>query len=71
MITTTVATTVTMIATMFAFYYGKHLGSRESVETIVDSMLTRLEKDGFIKTKKNAKGEVELISIKDMTKDTL
>ena len=45
MVTTTVATAVTMIATMIAFYYGKHLGNQASVETIVDSMLTRLEKD--------------------------
>ena len=71
MVTTTVATAVTMIATMIAFYYGKHLGNKASVETIVDSMLTRLEKDGFIKTQKNEKGEVELISIKDLTKDVL
>jgi hypothetical protein len=55
MVTTTVATTITMIATIFAFYYGKHLGSKASVE------------DGYIKTKKNSLGQTELIPIKDLT----
>ena len=67
MVTTTVATTITMIASMFAFYYGKHLGSKASVEKIVDSMLDKMEKDGFIKTKKNSLGQTELIPIKDLT----
>ena len=71
MVTTTVATTVTMIATMIAFYWGKNQGSNQSVEKIVDTMLNKLEKDGYIKTKKNKNGEVELISIKDLTKDVL
>ena len=56
-----------MIVTMFAFYFGQYLGRNDKVEVLVDSMLTRLEKDGYIKTKKNEKGEVELIPIKDLT----
>ena len=67
MVTITTAVTITMIVTMFAFYFGLHLGRNDKVEVLVDSMLTRLEKDGYIKTKKNEKGEVELIPIKDLT----
>ena len=67
MITITTAVTITMIVTMFAFYFGQYLGRNDKVEVLVDSMLTRLEKDGYIKTKKNEKGEVELIPIKDLT----
>tara|TARA_B100000927_G_scaffold132756_1_gene106952 strand:- start:1218 stop:1430 length:213 start_codon:yes stop_codon:yes gene_type:complete len=69
MITITTATTITMIVTMFAFYFGQYLGRNDKVEVLVDSMLTRLEKDGYIKTKKNEKGEVELIPIKDLTNE--
>ena len=43
-----------MIVTMFA-YFGQHLGRNDKVEVLVDPMLTRLEKDGYIKTKKNEK----------------
>ena len=67
MVTITTAVTITMIVTMFAFYFGQYLGRNDNVEVLVDSMLTRLEKDGYIKTKKNEKGEVELIPIKDLT----
>ena len=67
MVTITTAVTITMIVTMFAFYFGQYLGRNDKVEVLVDSMLTRLEKDGYIKTKKNEKGETELIPIKDLT----
>ena len=67
MVTITTAVTITMIVTMFAFYFGQYVGRNDKVEVLVDSMLTRLEKDGYIKTKKNEKGEVELIPIKDLT----
>jgi len=69
MVTITTAVTITMIVTMFAFYFGQYLGRNDKVEVLVDSMLTRLEKDGYIKTKKNDKGEVELIPIKDLTNE--
>ena len=67
MITITTAVTITMCCTMFAFYFGQNLGRREKIEVIIDSMLTRLEKDGFIRTKKGKDGETELIPIKDLT----
>ena len=57
MITITTAVTITMCCTMFAFYFGQNLGRREKIEVIIDSMLTRLEKDGFIRTKKGKDGE--------------
>ena len=52
---------------MFAFYFGQNLGRREKIEVIIDSMLTRLEKHGFIRTKKGKDCETELIPIKDLT----
>ena len=67
MITITTAVTVTMCCTMFAFYFGQNLGRREKIVVIIDSMLTRLEKDGYIRTKKGKDGETELIPIKDLT----
>ncbi len=67
MVTITTAVTITMLVTMFAFYFGQNLGRRERIEVIIDSMLTRLEKDGFIRTKKGKDGEIELIPIKDLT----
>ena len=67
MITITTAVTITMCCTMFAFYFGQSLGRRERIEVIIDSMLTRLEKDGYIRTKKGKDGETELIPIKDLT----
>ena len=66
MVTTTVATVITMIATMFAYYFGRFVGSRDKVDIIVDSTLKRLEKDGFIRTKKGKDGEVELIKINEI-----
>ena len=69
MVTTTVATVITMIATMVAYYFGRFVGSRDKVDIIVDSMLKRLEKDGFIRTKKGKDGEVELIKINDLTNE--
>ena len=67
MITITTAVTITMCCTMFEFYFGQSLGRRERIEVIIDSMLTRLEKDGYIRTKKGKDGETELIPIKDLT----
>ena len=67
MVTITTAVTITMLVTMFAFYFGQNLGRRERIEKIVDSMLDKMEKDGFIKTKKNSLGQTELIPIKDLT----
>ena len=59
----------TTVATMFAYYFGRFVGSRDKVDIIVDSMLKRLEKDGFIRTKKGKDGEVELIKINDLTNE--
>ena len=40
MITITTAVTITMIVTMFAFYFGQYLGRNDKVEVLVDSMHT-------------------------------
>ena len=37
MITITTAVTITMIVTMFAFYFGQYLGRNDKVEVLVDS----------------------------------
>ena len=69
MITITTAVTITMCCTMFAFYFGRFIGSRDKVDILVESMLKRLEKDDFIRTRKGKDGEVELIKIKDLTNE--
>ena len=66
MVTITTAVTITMIVTMFAFYFGQYLGRNDKVEVLVDSMLTRLEKE-LHQNQEERKGEVELIPIKDLT----
>lgn len=69
MVTITTAVTITMVVTMFAFYFGRFIGSRDKVDILVESMLKRLEKDDFIRTRKGKDGEVELIKIKDLTNE--
>ena len=69
MVTLTTAVTITMVVTMFAFYFGRFIGSRDKVDILVESMLKRLEKDDFIRTRKGKDGEVELIKIKDLTNE--
>ena len=50
---------VTMM--IIAYYLGKHHGRLELTEKVVNSMLKTLEQGGFIKTKLDKNGEVELI----------
>ena len=69
MVTITTAVTITIVVTMFAFYFGRFIGSRDKVDILVESMLKRLEKDDFIRTRKGKDGEVELIKIKDLTNE--
>ena len=69
MVTITTAVTIPMVVTMFAFYFGRFIGSRDKVDILVESMLKRLEKDDFIRTRKGKDGEVELIKIKDLTNE--
>ena len=52
-----VSTTVIEIA----YYLGKHHGRLELTEIVVNSMIKTLEQGGFIKTKLDKNGEVELI----------
>jgi len=52
-----ISTTVIAIA----YYLGKHHGRLELNEKVVNSMLKTLEQGGFIKTKLDKNGEVELI----------
>ncbi len=52
-----ISTTVIAIA----YYLGKHHGRLELTEKVVNSMLKTLEQGGFIKTKLDKNGEIELI----------
>ena len=52
-----ISTTVIAIA----YYFGKYHGRMELTEKVVSSMLQTLEQGGFIKTKLDKNGEIELI----------
>ena len=52
-----ISTTVIAIA----YYLGKYHGRMELTEKVVNSMLKTLEQGGFIKTKLDKNGEIELI----------
>ena len=52
-----ISTTVSALA----YYFGKYHGRMELTEKVVNSMLKTLEQGGFIKTKLDKNGEVELI----------
>ena len=53
--------TTTIIA--IAYYFGKYHGRMELTEKIVSSMLKTLEQGGFIKTRLDKNGDIELIEI--------
>lgn len=58
-----ISTTVIAIA----YYFGVYQGRVNATPIIIDAMLTKLEKGGYIQTKKDKDGEVELIKINDLT----
>ena len=45
------------------FYYGKHQGKKEKIESIIDHTLTQLEKNNMIKVKVDKNGEKEILPL--------
>ena len=49
-----------------AFYAGRFLAKKSVLDEIVTSMLSKLEEEGFIHTKKDKDGDKELVPISEL-----
>ena len=49
-----------------AFYAGMFLAKKSVLDEIVTSMLSKLEEEGFIHTKKDKDGDKELVPISEL-----
>ena len=49
-----------------AFYAGRFIAKRSMFEDIVTQLLSKLEDDGFIHTKKDKDGDKELVPISEL-----
>jgi|TARA_R110001592_G_scaffold323388_2_gene602614 hypothetical protein len=58
---------ISTVVIAIAYYIGVYHGRVNATPIIIDAMLTKLEKGGYIQTKKDKDGEVELIKINDLT----
>ena len=45
------------------YFWGRYLGKREIVETVIHSTLVSMEEDGYIKTTEDENGEKELVKV--------
>ena len=64
----------TIIATLpicFAYLVGRYWGRGAFVESIVNSLISKLDKDGFIRTETDEDGEVELVPISEVVAKSL
>ena len=64
----------TIIATLpicFAYLVGRYWGRGAFVESIVNSLISKLDKDGFISTTLDKDGEVELVPISEVIAKSL
>ena len=53
-------------ASMAGFYYLGRWSTRTNLTDVIESMLSKLETDGFIATKTDSKGEKDLIPISEV-----
>ena len=63
MIDVTTAFCITTIACIVTYFWGK---SQNSIEFITDKLLETLKSGGYIKTKLDKNGELELIKLEDL-----
>ena len=64
--------TIIAVLPMIAVYLaGKHWGRESFVEDVVGSLISKLDKDGFIRTETDEDGEVELIPISEVVAKSL
>jgi len=63
MIEVTIAFWITAVACIVTYFWGK---SQNSIEFITDKLLDTLKTGGYIKTKLDKNGELELIKLEDL-----
>ena len=63
MIDITTAFSITTVACIVTYFWGK---SQNSIEFITDKLLETLKSGGYIKTKLDKNGELELVKLKDL-----
>ena len=64
--------TIIAVLPMIAVYLaGKHWGRESFVNDIISKLISKLDKEGFIRTKTDEDGEVELIPISEVVAKSL
>ena len=64
----------TIVATLpicFAYLVGRYWGRKTFVENIVNNLISKLDKDGFISTTIDKDGDVELVLISEVIAKSL
>ena len=64
-------TIVAVLPMIVAYLAGKHWGRESFVEDVVGSLISKLDKDGFIRTETDEDGEVELVPISEVVAKSL
>ena len=64
--------TIIAVLPMIAVYLaGKHWGRESFIEDVVGNLISKLDKDGFIRTETDEDGEIELIRISEVVAKSL
>lgn len=64
--------TAIALGCMYATYHwGRYLAKRSMVESVIESMLDNLEKDGLIAVTKNKAGEKDIVPISEVVAKAL
>jgi hypothetical protein len=61
-------TALAMVSMAGCYVWGRYFAKSEILESIVGTMLDRLEKDGFVRTIRDKDGEKELVPISEIIK---
>ena len=64
----------TIVATLpicFAYLVGRYWGREALVENIVNNLISKLDKDGFITTATDKDGDIELVPISEVVAKSL
>ena len=64
-------TIVAVLPMIVAYLAGKHWGRESFVGDVVDNLISKLDKEGFIATTTDEDGELELIPISEVVAKSL
>ncbi len=62
---------IAILPMIAAYLAGKHWGRESFIENVVSNLMSKLDKDGFIRTETDENGEVELIPISEVVAKSL